>query len=228
MQISSGLKRPAPAEDAAPMPAVATPNQVQRAATGPSGPVTAHTTRIISAPPTLHPPPPPSGGAGSGWSVYTPSHSQVSSSQYASQQSAYGTQTASSKGIKYLCAAAGEKWEDSSLAEWNPNDFRIFVGDLGNDCSEDQLRQAFVRFGNLDKVRIVRDKFSGKSRGFGFVSFSDPKCGVQALKEMNGKYIGNRPCKLHKSTWQERALEVSTTGKGKPRSLKKPKPTPLK
>jgi len=221
------LKRPAPAEDAAPMPSVANPNQVKRAPTGPSGPVTA---TIISAPATLHAPPAPPSAAssGTGWSVYTPSHSQVSSSQYASQQSAYGTQTASSKGIKYVCAAAGEKWEDSSLAEWNPNDFRIFVGDLGNDCSEDQLRHAFLRFGSLDKVRIVRDKFSGKSRGFGFVSFSDPKCGVQALKEMNGKYIGNRPCKLHKSTWQERALEVPTTGKGKPRALKKPKPSPLK
>ena len=40
--------------------------------------------------------------------------------------------------------------------------------------------------------------------GFGFVSFTDTIEGVKALREMDGKYIGNRPCKLRKSTWDER------------------------
>ncbi len=40
--------------------------------------------------------------------------------------------------------------------------------------------------------------------GYGFVSFSDPVNGAKALREMDGKYIGNRPCKLRKSSWQVR------------------------
>jgi RNA recognition motif-containing protein len=38
--------------------------------------------------------------------------------------------------------------------------------------------------------------------GYGFVSFSDPVEGARAMKEMNGKYIGNRPCKISRSEWQ--------------------------
>ena len=40
--------------------------------------------------------------------------------------------------------------------------------------------------------------------GYGFVRFTDPIEGAKALREMDGKYIGNRPCKLRKSTWDER------------------------
>lgn len=51
--------------------------------------------------------------------------------------------------------------------------------------------------------------------GYGFVSFSDAVEGAKALREMNGKYIGNRPCKLRKSSWQERTPENTHKGKRK-------------
>lgn len=51
--------------------------------------------------------------------------------------------------------------------------------------------------------------------GYGFVSFSDAVEGAKALREMNGKYIGNRPCKLRKSSWQERTPENAHKGKRK-------------
>ena len=54
-------------------------------------------------------------------------------------------------------------------------------------------------------VQIVRDKRSGKSKGFGFVSIQDVEDFAKAMREMNGKYIGNRPCKLSKSTWDQRS-----------------------
>lgn len=56
-------------------------------------------------------------------------------------------------------------------------------------------------------LQIVRDKRTNKSKGFGFVSFLDSNDFAKALKEMNGKYIGNRPCKLRKSTWDERSAK---------------------
>ena len=53
-------------------------------------------------------------------------------------------------------------------------------------------------------ARVLRDKISRKSRGYGFVSFKDPTDFMAAMREMNGKYIGNRPVKLRKSSWQDR------------------------
>lgn len=51
--------------------------------------------------------------------------------------------------------------------------------------------------------------------GYGFVSFSDAVEGAKALREMNGKYIGNRPCKLRKSSWEERTPQNAYKGKRK-------------
>ncbi|KAI4350105.1 hypothetical protein L6164_010624 [Bauhinia variegata] len=51
---------------------------------------------------------------------------------------------------------------------------------------------------------VVRDKRTGKTEGYGFVSFPNPSDLASALKEMNGKYVGNRPIKLCKSKWNER------------------------
>ncbi len=98
-------------------------------------------------------------------------------------------------------------WQDESLAEWSEHDYRIFVGDLGNEVSEDVLRKAFEHFSSLDKVKVIRDKVTGKSKGFGFVSLLDPIEFLKALKEMNGTYIGNRPCKLKKSNWKQRDMD---------------------
>lgn len=55
--------------------------------------------------------------------------------------------------------------------------------------------------------QIVKDPRTKKSKGFGFVSFMDVADFAKALREMNGKYIGNRPCKLRKSTWDERSVQ---------------------
>ena len=69
---------------------------------------------------------------------------------------------------------------------------------------------------------MLREKQTGKSRGYGFVSFLDPFEGLKALREMNGKYIGSRPVKLKKSDWKERDLkEVRKKEKAKKKFLGK-------
>lgn len=55
-------------------------------------------------------------------------------------------------------------------------------------------------------LQIIKDPRTKKSRGYGFVSFLNSEDFAKALREMNGKYIGNRPCKLRKSTWDERSV----------------------
>jgi len=97
--------------------------------------------------------------------------------------------------------------EDDSLASWPKNDFRIFAGNLGNDVTDESLKVAFSKYKTCNMARVVRDKRTNKTKGFGFVSFLDPHEFVKALKEMNGKYIGGRPCKLTKSRWQDRNID---------------------
>ncbi|KAL7840274.1 hypothetical protein AOLI_G00255970 [Acnodon oligacanthus] len=109
---------------------------------------------------------------------------------------------------KCIRTAAGTSWEDSSLAEWDSDDFRIFCGDLGNEVNDDILARAFSRYPSFLKAKVVRDKRTGKTKGYGFVSFKDPNDYVRAMREMNGKYVGSRPIKLRKSTWKDRNMEV--------------------
>ncbi|XP_053546146.1 RNA-binding protein 42 isoform X2 [Bombina bombina] len=104
--------------------------------------------------------------------------------------------------------AAGTSWEDHSLLEWDTDDFRIFCGDLGNEVNDDILARAFSRYPSFLKAKVIRDKRTGKTKGYGFVSFKDPNDYVRAMREMNGKYVGSRPIKLRKSMWKDRNLDI--------------------
>ncbi|XP_068664534.1 uncharacterized protein [Aristolochia californica] len=118
--------------------------------------------------------------------------------------------------------AAGQSWEDPTLADWPENDFRVFCGDLGNEVNDEVLSKAFSRFPSFNMARVVRDKRTGKTRGYGFVSFSNPSDLAAAMKEMNGKYVGNRPIKLRKSSWKDRT-DQDALERQKSHSQKKPK-----
>ncbi|XP_004690624.1 PREDICTED: RNA-binding protein 42 isoform X2 [Condylura cristata] len=112
------------------------------------------------------------------------------------------------KSKRCIRTAAGSSWEDPSLLEWDADDFRIFCGDLGNEVNDDILARAFSRFPSFLKAKVIRDKRTGKTKGYGFVSFKDPSDYVRAMREMNGKYVGSRPIKLRKSMWKDRNLDV--------------------
>lgn len=81
-------------------------------------------------------------------------------------------------------------------------DYRLFVGNLGNEVHDEVLVKAFMKYPSFQKAKVIKDKKSGKSKGYGFVSFMEAEDFAKALREMNGKYIGNRPCKITKSTCQ--------------------------
>lgn len=111
------------------------------------------------------------------------------------------------KNKKMIRMAGGQIWEDNSLLEWEDDDFRIFCGDLGNDVTDEILTRAFSKYQSFLKAKVVRDKRSNKTKGFGFVSFKDPQDFIKAMKEMNGRYVGSRPIKLRKSSWKQRNME---------------------
>jgi len=97
-----------------------------------------------------------------------------------------------------LRKGGGKTWEDQTLLEWDPAWFRLFVGDLSNDVSDDVLANAFKKYPTFTKARVIRDRLSQKAK-YGFVAFSDPEDFLKAWKEMDGKYVGNRPVKLQKA-----------------------------
>lgn len=108
---------------------------------------------------------------------------------------------------KMIRVAGGQVWEDSSLMNWDHNDFRLFCGDLGNDVTDEVLTRTFSKYASFQKARVVRDKRSNKSKGYGFVSFRNPDDFTRAIKELNGKYVGSRPIKLSKSNWKDRNID---------------------
>ena len=69
------------------------------------------------------------------------------------------------------------------------DDYRIFCGDLGNDVSDDTLAKAFSKYPSFLKAKVVRDKWSKKTRGYGFVSFKNSNDFMLAMTEMNGTCI---------------------------------------
>lgn len=93
----------------------------------------------------------------------------------------------------------GTKWTDDSLLEWDPAHFRLFVGNLAGEVTDESLYKAFSRWPSIQKARVIRDKRTTKSKGFGFVSFSDGDDFFQAARDMQGKYIGSHPVLLSKS-----------------------------
>ena len=88
---------------------------------------------------------------------------------------------------RHIRAAAGMVWEDPSLSEWDPSNkkkkiekyslisleipsffkdgWRLFVGDLGNETTDDILSKAFSKYPSFQRARVVRDKRNGKTRG---------------------------------------------------------------
>lgn len=72
----------------------------------------------------------------------------------------------------------------------------IYVGNLPFDAGEDDLRQAFAAFGQVSAVSIIKDQFTGQSRGFAFVEMPNNTEGTAAVTGLNGKELMGRPMKV--------------------------------
>lgn len=89
---------------------------------------------------------------------------------------------------------------------------KLYVGNLGYNISDDQLRDVFARFGSPDSARVITDRDSGQSKGFGFVEFSDAEQAKAALS-LNGTDLGGRTLTVNEA----RPRNEGTAGRGKPR-----------
>ncbi len=80
----------------------------------------------------------------------------------------------------------------------------IYVGDLDYGVTEDALKAAFAEFGEVSSVNIVKDSFSGVSKGFGFIEMPDNSEADRAIKALNGSLLEERRIKISQAKPRER------------------------
>lgn len=73
----------------------------------------------------------------------------------------------------------------------------IYVGNLSYSISEDNLRSLFGEFGDIESAKVISDKHSGQSKGFGFVEMPSNSEADKAIKALNGKFIDGRNIKVN-------------------------------
>ncbi|KAK6142201.1 hypothetical protein DH2020_003013 [Rehmannia glutinosa] len=74
---------------------------------------------------------------------------------------------------------------------------QLFVGGLSYDTNESILKDAFQEYGEIIEVKVICDRVSGKSRGYGFVNYSSEEAASKALKEMDGQLLDGRNIRIH-------------------------------
>jgi len=75
----------------------------------------------------------------------------------------------------------------------------IYVGNLSYRLDETELKKLFEEYGEVYSVKIISDKYSGKSKGFAFVEMNTEKDGQTAIDELNGKEIDGRQLKVNEA-----------------------------
>ena len=80
----------------------------------------------------------------------------------------------------------------------------IYVGNLPYSVTEDELRESFASFGEVSSVSIITDRFSGQSKGFGFVEMPNDNEGAAAIEALEGKEVMGRPIRCNESEQRER------------------------
>ncbi len=75
----------------------------------------------------------------------------------------------------------------------------IFVGNLSFNTGEDELRQIFEGYGQVDRVSIMTDRDTGRSRGFGFVEMASNEDGDKAITALNGSQLGGRTINVNEA-----------------------------
>ncbi|ABL65306.1 MAG: RNA-binding protein [Chlorobiaceae bacterium] len=83
----------------------------------------------------------------------------------------------------------------------------IYIGNLAYTVSEDDLRDAFSQFGQVDSANIINDKFSGRSKGFGFIEMSNDSEAREAIESMNDQDLKGRTIKVNEAKPREERSE---------------------
>lgn len=81
---------------------------------------------------------------------------------------------------------------------------KLYVGNLSYTASEEGLSTLFGQFGDVVSARIITDRETGRSKGFGFVEMGDESAAQQAITSLNGQMVDGRPLTVNEARPQER------------------------
>ena len=76
---------------------------------------------------------------------------------------------------------------------------KLFVGGLSWDTTDASLNQAFAAFGDITEAKVITDRETDRSRGFGFVTFTDASAAATAISQMDGKTLDGREIKVNEA-----------------------------
>ena len=91
---------------------------------------------------------------------------------------------------------------------------KLYVGNMSFDSTESDLRDAFGQFGTVSDVYVAMDKFTGRARGFAFVTMSTPEEAKIAIEKMNGQSLGGRALTVNEARPKEEGAGRSFGGGG--------------
>ena len=91
---------------------------------------------------------------------------------------------------------------------------KLYVGGLPYSVTEEQLQELFSAHGTVESARVIADKYTGQSRGFGFVDMSSPTEAQQAIKALHGTQLSGRTLIVNEARPQEQRSERSGGGGG--------------
>lgn len=74
---------------------------------------------------------------------------------------------------------------------------KLYVGNLPYSATDEKLKEIFAEFGDVVEAKVITDKYSGRSKGFGFVTMKDEAMAEKAIKGMDGKEIDGRQVKIN-------------------------------
>merc|ERR1712031_66513 len=100
----------------------------------------------------------------------------------------------------YGAGFPGGKGWDSDGGGGGDNEGTIFVGGLSFMCDEEAIRQHFSSIGELSNVRIITDRDTGRSKGFAFVTFANPRDAEMAMRDLQGSFLCGRNLRLSAAT----------------------------
>jgi len=91
----------------------------------------------------------------------------------------------------------------------------IYVGNLPWSCNDDDLRELFQPFGQVEGARVITDRETGRSRGFGFVQMPNSEEAAQAIQNLDGKDMDGRPLRVNESQPKQRGNGHGAGGSGR-------------
>ena len=91
----------------------------------------------------------------------------------------------------------------------------LYVGNLDYDTTEDELRQAFSAYGQISSVKIIKDRDTFRSRGFGFVEIPNKTQAMEAIEELHGSQLGNNTITVNEARPKNNQSRSGFSGKSR-------------